>query len=85
MNRFLLVRHDWPVEQCYTILNNIRQSMKPTSRLLIRKEIFVIFQGLGLIGTITTDEFVLQQAFRSDEDVIEQVRDLVLLGYSDTL
>ncbi|KAF5310051.1 hypothetical protein D9619_010480 [Psilocybe cf. subviscida] len=62
------VLHDWPVEQCCTILNNVRQSMKPTSRLLIP-------------GTITADEFVLQQAFRSDEGVIEQAPEPLLANY----
>jgi ubiquinone/menaquinone biosynthesis C-methylase UbiE len=48
------VLHDWPVEQCCTILNNVRQSMKPTSRLLIHE--FV------LQPAFRSDKGVIEQA-----------------------
>ena len=34
-----LILHDWPEEQCLTILRNIRRSMAPESRLFIVEEL----------------------------------------------
>lgn len=40
-----IVRHDWPDANCKTIMAHIRNAMKPTSRLVIRKVLFSSWPG----------------------------------------
>ena len=85
----LLPSHDWPAAECIKILTNIRKSMSPSSRLLIRKK-DIRSPCITSLNSFLLDEFVLQNAVR-DPSVPNQVslddeqRYLGLfLTYSDT-
>ena len=85
----LLPSHDWPTAECIKILTNIRKSMSPSSRLLIRKK-DIRSPCITSLNSFLLDEFVLQNAVR-DPSVPNQVslddeqRYLGLfLTYSDT-
>ncbi|KAG6916945.1 hypothetical protein DXG01_004632 [Tephrocybe rancida] len=58
------ILHDWPDNECITILRNIRAVLKPSGRVLIRRILFHRMIGIGMLKCY---DYILQHAHRTGD------------------